>query len=139
EGLQALAGKVGMLQGHLAAAEATAYSTGHIITAVTDAITVRLLQLAEARLGPAPVPYAWVAAGSQARNEQTARSDQDNCLVIDDRYDPKAHGEYFRELARFVCDGLDACGYVHCPGGIMAMTDEWRQPRHRWAEYFARW
>ena len=139
EGLQSIAARIASLQRNLAAAEASAYSTGHIITAVTDAITVRLLQLGEAKFGPAPVPYVWVAAGSQARNEQTAKSDQDNCLVLDDRYDPQAHGDYFSQLARFVCDGLNACGYVYCPGEIMAMTDQWRQPRHVWAGYFSRW
>jgi len=139
EGLQVVAGKIKRLQQSLASAQASAYSSGHIITAITDAITSRLLQLGEAQLGPAPVDYVWVAAGSQARNEQTAKSDQDNCLVLDDRYDPALHGAYFEALARFVCDGLDACGYVHCPGEMMAMTDQWRQPRQRWAEYFARW
>ncbi|TNF56301.1 MAG: CBS domain-containing protein [Burkholderiales bacterium] len=139
EGLQAAAAKIKRLQQNLAGAEASAYSTGHIITAITDAITSRLLQLAELRLGPPPVDYVWVAAGSQARNEQTAKSDQDNCLVLDDRFDEATHGAYFRELAQFVCDGLDACGYIYCPGEMMAMTDTWRQPRRRWAEYFARW
>lgn len=139
EGLQASAAKIKRLQQNLAAAEASAYSTGHIITAITDAITSRLLQLAELRLGPPPVDYVWVAAGSQARNEQTAKSDQDNCLVLDDTYDETAHGAYFRELAQFVCDGLDACGYIYCPGEMMAMTDTWRQPRRRWSEYFTRW
>ena len=86
-----------------------------------------------------PVDYVWVAAGSQARNEQTAKSDQDNCLVLDNRYDPAQHGAYFKELARFVCDGLDACGYIYCPGEMMAMTDQWRQPQRVWADYFARW
>ena len=139
EGLQSVSAKVGRLQQNLAAAEASAYSSGHIITAITDAITCRLLQLGEARLGPPPVDYVWVAAGSQARNEQTAKSDQDNCLVLDDAYDPQVHGEYFRELSQFVCDGLNACGYVYCPGEMMAMTDQWRQPRRKWADYFARW
>jgi CBS domain-containing protein len=139
EGLQALAGKVRHLQQNLAAAEASAHSTGHIVTAITDAITSRLLQLGEARLGPAPVDYVWVAAGSQARSEQTAKSDQDNCMVLDDAYDEARHGAYFKALSTFVCDGLDACGYVHCPGEMMAMTDEWRQPRRKWMEYFARW
>ncbi|WP_218008637.1 putative nucleotidyltransferase substrate binding domain-containing protein [Hydrogenophaga flava] len=139
EGLQAVAGKVRRLQQNLAAAEASAHSTGHIVTAITDAITSRLLQLGEAQLGPAPVDYVWVAAGSQARNEQTAKSDQDNCMVLDDAYDEARHGAYFKALSTFVCDGLDACGYVHCPGEMMAMTDEWRQPRRKWMEYFARW
>jgi CBS domain-containing protein len=127
------------LQRHLAEADASAYSTGHIVTAITDAITARLLTLAELEQGPAPVDYAWVAAGSQARSEQTARSDQDNCLVLDDRYDAQAHGSYFERMAQFVNDGLNACGYVYCPGEMMARTAEWRQPRQRWAEYFRRW
>jgi CBS domain-containing protein len=139
EGLVACAAKVRGLQKHLAAAGASAQATGHIITAVTDALTNRLLHLGEARLGPAPVPFAWVAAGSQARNEQTAKSDQDNCMILDDRYDPAAHGEYFKALSTWVCDGLHACGYVHCPGEMMAMTDPWRQPRRVWAEYFRKW
>jgi len=139
EGLQSISAKVGRLQQNLAAAEASAYSTGHIVTAITDAITCRLLQLGEAQLGPPPVDYVWVAAGSQARNEQTAKSDQDNCMVLDDSYDPALHGEYFRALSQYVCDGLNACGYVYCPGEMMAMTDQWRQPRRRWADYFSRW
>ncbi|UJW83025.1 putative nucleotidyltransferase substrate binding domain-containing protein [Hydrogenophaga sp. SL48] len=139
EGLQTVAAKVKRLQQGLAAAEASAYNTGHIVTAITDAITTRLLQLGEAQLGPAPVDYVWVAAGSQARNEQTARSDQDNCLVLDDAYDEAQHGAYFKALARFVCDGLDACGYVYCPGEMMALTDQWRQPRRRWLTSFTEW
>lgn len=139
QGLAATSAKVRPLQQHLAAADASAYSTGHIVTTITDAITTRLIHLAEAELGPPPVGYVWVAAGSQARSEQTARSDQDNCLVLDDRYDEALHGDYFRALTRFVCDGLDACGYVYCPGEMMAMTDKWRQPRARWAQYFHQW
>ncbi|MCU0929902.1 MAG: DUF294 nucleotidyltransferase-like domain-containing protein [Burkholderiaceae bacterium] len=139
EGLVAAAAKVKTLQRSLAAAQASAYTTGHIVTAITDALTVRLLQLAEAKLGPPPVDYAWVAAGSQARSEQTARSDQDNCMVLDDRYDEAVHGAYFEALANIVNDGLNACGYVYCPGEMMAKTAQWRQPQRRWREYFHRW
>ncbi len=139
ERLTRISSKVKHLQQHLAAADASAYSTGHIVTAITDALTVRLIQLAEARLGPAPIDYVWVAAGSQARNEQSAKSDQDNCLILDDAYDEVLHGEYFKTLSTSVCDGLAACGYIHCPGEMMAMTDTWRQPRHRWAQYFHKW
>jgi CBS domain-containing protein len=138
-GLATEATRVRTLQQTLAAGQASAYATGRIITTITDAITSRLLVLAQERLGPPPVPYAWVAAGSQGRCEQTARSDQDNCLVIDDAYDEAAHGEYFKALAHFVNDGLNDCGYVYCPGDMMARTDAWRKPRRRWAEYFARW
>lgn len=138
-GLQRAAARIKPLQRSLADAHASAYSAGHIVTAITDALTIRLLQLAEAELGPAPLDYAWVCAGSQGRSEQTARSDQDNALVLDDRYDEAAHGSYFKALANRVNDGLDACGYVYCPGDMMARTDDWRQPRRRWAEYFRHW
>jgi CBS domain-containing protein len=87
DGLVQVSARIQKLQQNLAAANASAYSAGHIVSAMTDALTTRLLQLAEAELGPPPVPYAWVAAGSQGRNEQTARSDQDNCMVLDDSYD----------------------------------------------------
>jgi CBS domain-containing protein len=139
DGLKRISARVGQLQQHLAAADASAYSTGHIITAITDAITTRLIHLAEAQMGPAPVDYVWVAAGSQARNEQTAKSDQDNCLVLDDTFNEAVHGDYFKAFSKFVCDGLAECGYIHCPGEMMAMTDTWRQPRRVWAEYFRKW
>lgn len=138
-GLVKISQKLRPLQQHLAVSHASAYTTGHVITTLTDAFTTRLLQLAEQALGAPPVPYLWVAAGSQARNEQTAKSDQDNCMILDDRYDQAAHGAYFSALAKSVCDGLDACGYVHCPGEMMAMTDKWRQPLAVWRDYFWGW
>ena len=139
EGLVGIGQQVKALQNHLSAANTSAYQTGHIITAITDALTCRLIALAEADLGPPPVPYVWVAAGSQGRCEQTAKSDQDNCMVLSDAYMPALHGDYFKTLARKVCDGLAACGHVHCPGEMMAMTDTWRQPLHVWRRYFQRW
>ncbi|MCB1751535.1 MAG: cyclic nucleotide-binding/CBS domain-containing protein [Gammaproteobacteria bacterium] len=139
ERMQEVANQIPDLLVNMAVAEASADSVGHLITSITDAITSRLLQLAEERLGPPPVSYVWVAAGSQARNEQTAKSDQDNCMILDDAYNPGVHADYFRELAKFVCDGLNACGYVYCPGEMMAITDKWRQPLAVWKGYFAKW
>ncbi len=109
-----------------------------LITDIADTVTRRLLALAEAELGPAPVPYLWLACGSQGRQEQTGVSDQDNCLFLDDAA-TAADLEYFGRLARFVCDGLNACGYVYCPGEMMAMTPKWCQPMRVWRDYFAGW
>lgn len=117
----------------------SAHKIGLTITTVSDVTTYRLLQLAEDRLGPPPVPYVWLASGSQARQEQAGVSDQDNCIILDDNFEEKAHGRYFEDLARFVCDGLNACGYVYCPGEMMAMTPKWRQPLARWKQYFHSW
>ncbi|MFO1153449.1 MAG: putative nucleotidyltransferase substrate binding domain-containing protein [Rhodospirillales bacterium] len=117
----------------------SAHAVGLTVTSVADAATFRLLQLAEERLGPPPVLYVWLSSGSQARQEQTGISDQDNCLILDDTYAKSAHGTYFEELARFVCDGLHACGYDYCPGEMMAITPKWRQPLSRWTDYFSSW
>ncbi len=108
------------------------------ITDITDAITRRLLTLAQEKLGPPPVSYLWAACGSQGRREQTGVSDQDNCLILDDAFRPE-HDAYFAEMARFVSDGLDTCGFFYCPGDMMATNPRWRQPRGVWRNYFDRW
>jgi CBS domain-containing protein len=94
--------------------------------------------LAEAKLGPPPVPYLWLACGSQGRQEQTGVSDQDNCLILDDAATPP-HDSYFAELAKFVSDGLDEAGYFYCPGDMMATNIKWRQPLRVWRQYFRSW
>lgn len=109
-----------------------------LITDVADAATRRLLALAEEKLGPPPVPYLWLACGSQGRQEQTGVSDQDNCLILDDAVTSAQKG-YFEDLANFVCDGLNTCGYVYCPGDMMATNPRWRQPLAVWRSYFADW
>ncbi|MBP1849104.1 DUF294 nucleotidyltransferase-like domain-containing protein [Rhizobium halophytocola] len=109
-----------------------------LITDIADAVTRRLVVLGEETFGPPPVPYAWLACGSQGRQEQTGVSDQDNCIVIDDRMQPDDISWYAR-LARFVSDGLDACGYVYCPGDMMATNPRWCQPLSVWRRYFEGW
>jgi len=109
-----------------------------LITDIADAVTRRLLKMAEAEFGPPPVPYLWLACGSQGRREQTGVSDQDNCLFLHDDYRPE-HGPYFEQLAKFVCDGLDAAGYYYCPGDMMASNPRWRVPVATWREYFRGW
>ncbi|RTZ71301.1 MAG: hypothetical protein DSZ00_10925 [Gammaproteobacteria bacterium] len=111
---------------------------GNAVSAVTDALTVRLIELREAEIGPPPVPYAWICAGSQARREQTSHSDQDNGLIISDEMQPE-HADWFEDLARFVNDGLNACGFIYCPGNVMASNPEWRQTESVWQGYFDRW
>lgn len=117
----------------------TAHKIGRIITSICDALTHRLIALAEQKFGKPPIPYVWAACGSQGRQEQTGVSDQDNCLILDDSYDEAAHGAYFTDLAKFISDGLDECGYFYCPGDMMATNPEWRQPVKRWHSYFREW
>ncbi len=111
---------------------------GKSISVITMALTMRLIKMAEENLGSAPVPYAWLSAGSQARQEQLSFSDQDNALIIDDSMKPE-HDVYFAELAKFVSDGLNVCGFIYCPGNVMATNPKWRQPQAVWHKYFTDW
>ena len=123
---------------HLANASVTARHIGEAVSCLTDSITARLLEMAEAELGKPPVPYVWLAGGSQARHEQSSHSDQDNALLLSDDFKPE-HDEYFAALAKFVSDGLNECGFVYCPGNAMATNPEWRQPLAVWKRYFTGW
>ncbi|MEX2353695.1 MAG: DUF294 nucleotidyltransferase-like domain-containing protein, partial [Gammaproteobacteria bacterium] len=126
------------LQAQLINSGMSANQLTQALTAVTDEISKQLLQLAEQQLGKPPVPYAWMMCGSQARREQTTVTDQDNALLLDDDYRDE-HQEYFSRLARFVSDGLARCGFVYCPGDVMATNVNWRQPRKVWRNYFDKW
>ncbi len=118
--------------------DATGEQLGKFITTITDTVTRQLLHIAETELGPPPCDYAWVALGSQGRFEQSAKSDQDNALLLSDSV-TESDDAYFAAVAKIVNDGLDACGYVYCPGDIMASNTKWRQPLSQWKSYFHKW
>ncbi|RDE22595.1 cyclic nucleotide-binding/CBS domain-containing protein [Motiliproteus coralliicola] len=119
--------------------DANSRMIGSAMAVIGRSFKQRLLELAEEILGPPPVPYCFVALGSMARDEQALASDQDNALILDDSYDEAQHGDYFEALAKFVCDGLNACGYSYCSGEVMATNPRWRQPRRVWQRYFDQW
>lgn len=114
---------------------------GRLVAGLTDRVTERLLVLAVEKLGPAPVPWCWVAMGSEGRREQTFITDQDNALIYADPLEPEATDvtEYFRHFAEFVGDGLEECGFPACPAGYMARNPRWRQPASAWRAAFGRW
>jgi CBS domain-containing protein len=118
---------------------ATTRMIGSAIAMIGRSFKQRLLELAEERLGPPPIPYCFLALGSMARDEQSLVTDQDNALILDDEFDPKSHEDYFRQLAEFVCDGLAELGYPYCKGNIMATNKELRQPLSVWKDRFTGW
>lgn len=112
----------------------------YVTTSVSDAITRRVIALALEELGPAPLPFAFIALGSEARQEQTLATDQDNALLYTDPpLDAPPVAEYFLRLGEWVCDGLARVGYRYCQGNVMAKNPQWNQPLAQWQRYVAEW
>ena len=74
-----------------------------VVATLNDALSGRLLQLAQDQLGPPPCPFAWLALGSEGRREQILPSDQDSALAFRD--DTPEAAAYFGALATIVVDG----------------------------------
>ncbi|WP_404419983.1 putative nucleotidyltransferase substrate binding domain-containing protein [Marinospirillum sp.] len=119
--------------------DANSHMIGSAMAVIGRSFKQRLLELGEAELGPPPVPYCFLALGSMARDEQSIVTDQDNAMILDNRFDPAQHDDYFHRLAQFVSNGLAACGYTYCTGEIMATNKQWRQPLKVWESYFSDW
>ncbi len=137
--LSALSGEARACFRRIVREDANSQMIGSAMAVIGRSFTQRLLELAEQQFGPPPVPYCFLALGSMARQEQLIVTDQDNALVLDNRFDPARHDDWFLQLATFVSDGLAACGYRYCAGGIMATNARWRQPLAVWERYFADW
>ncbi|UAL41442.1 DUF294 nucleotidyltransferase-like domain-containing protein [Shewanella inventionis] len=130
--------QIPLLLQNLISADARAEEIGRVLTSVTDALTRRLIELNQQILGKAPMAFCWLAFGSQGRQDQVACSDQDNGLLLAHEPDEFA-ASYFDALTKAVCKGLDQCGYVYCPGDIMAQNPKWRLPLNQWKALFKHW
>ncbi|QFU21905.1 CBS domain-containing protein [Shewanella eurypsychrophilus] len=119
--------------------DANSHMVGRAMSEIGRSFKQRLLELAEEKLGPPPVPYCFLALGSMARDEQLIVTDQDNALILDNEYQESLHGDYFKALATYVCDGLAACGYTYCTGDIMATNPEYRKTQLQWEACFSDW
>jgi signal-transduction protein with cAMP-binding, CBS, and nucleotidyltransferase domain/predicted metal-dependent phosphoesterase TrpH/PAS domain-containing protein len=113
----------------------------NMLTSICDATTERLIQLAIDDLGSPPVPFAFIAMGSQGRQEQTLRTDQDNGII----FASPSNGEiemaakYFLALGKRVCDDLSRAGYSNCTGKVMANNPRWCRSLPEWISGFDEW
>ena len=119
--------------------DANSHMIGSAMSVIGRSFKQRLLELAEEKLGPPPVPYSFLALGSMARNEQLIVTDQDNAIILHNDYREDRHSRYFEELARFVSDGLAECGYPYCSGNIMATNPAYRVSLDEWKQQFSDW
>jgi CBS domain-containing protein len=112
-----------------------------IISGVSDGIVQRLLEMAQDKLGPAPTRFAFLALGSEGREEQTLLTDQDNALLYEDPAPDKADetAQYFLSMGTLVSDWLAQAGYAYCEGGVMAKNPRWNLSQSKWREQFSYW
>ncbi len=89
----------------------------------------------------AGVEWAWLAFGSEGRDEQTFSTDQDNGIVFTcpDASEVKALRKRFLAFALDVNKDLDRCGFPLCKGNIMASNPQWCLTLDEWKNQFSKW
>ncbi|HKK68921.1 MAG TPA: DUF294 nucleotidyltransferase-like domain-containing protein, partial [Bacteroidales bacterium] len=139
--LKALHSKLPVLVNALIESSTKTRNITSIITGVADGITRRIIALAIEDLGSLPCDFAFMAMGSEGREEQTLKTDQDNAIVFEDQKngDSEQARRYFRQLGERISNDLDAVGYAFCNGNIMAKNPKWVQSLAVWKEYFTKW
>jgi CBS domain-containing protein len=142
DGLAPLSDKLNKIIGLLLKEGAKASNITKIISELNDRLVKKVLEIAEKKYGAPPVPYCWIAYGSEGRKEQTFKTDQDNAIIYADPETPdqaEAAKTYFSEFSVFVRDGLVKCGFPPCEANFMASNPQWCQPLSVWKKYFLTW
>ena len=91
-----------------------------IMTAVSDAMHVRLVEMALQEVGPPPKPFAFMVLGSEARGEQTLKTDQDNAIVYDEA------GQEEAEAVQAYSCALAGCATAWTPSATPMQGRRWR-------------
>lgn len=139
EDLQAVSGDIRNLAHGMLAQGVGAEQLTQIVTTLNDLLTQRIVELVAARHELGSVRYCWLALGSEGRGEQTLATDQDNGLVFADGDDGDALRARLLSFAREVNEGLAACGFPLCKGGVMAGNSRWCLSLAEWQRVFADW
>ena len=111
------------------------------ISALNDAITRRVIQLNLDKHNFDGIEWAWLAFGSEGRDEQTFSTDQDNGIVFicEDNATLDALRQRFLIFALDVNKDLDRCGFPLCKGNIMASNPQWCLSLDEWKDQFSQW
>lgn len=139
EQLQATGARLLELLQFVVKAGADTQSLISLISHFNDLISLRVISLLEELEGiTLPRSAAFLVMGSEGREEQTLRTDQDNAIV----YSDSVTAEELRQIKRFaerVVDRLEFIGVPRCPGGIMASNRQWCHSLATWQRIITRW
>ena len=111
------------------------------ISGLNDSLTRRVIEITLARHDLFGLDWAWLAFGSEGRDEQTFSTDQDNGIIFvcPDFADRDVLQLRFLDFARDVNEGLARCGFPLCKGDIMARNPLWCLTQDEWQERFTHW
>jgi CBS domain-containing protein len=117
-----------------------------VMTEINDVIIRRAVKISESAMEEEypemkRIKYCFLSLGSEGREEQLLRTDQDNAIIYQDT-DPELSEQassYFVKLGTSIVEVLLACGFASCPGKIMASNPEWVKPLSVWKRYFSDW
>lgn len=139
--LQQSAADVRQLSFNMLAQGIGAEQLTQFISALNDALTRRVLELNLHNHHFDGVEWAWLAFGSEGRDEQTFSTDQDNGIVFTcpDAAEVKALRKRFLAFALDVNKDLDRCGFPLCKGDIMASNPQWCLTLDEWKNQFSKW
>jgi CBS domain-containing protein len=140
-GLVHAAADVRTLAESLVAQGVAAEQLTRIVSTLNDLVTARLIELECSAAGLGAGELCWMAFGSEGRHEQTLATDQDNGILFPDPPDGDGEAQRARllPLARRINDGLAACGFPLCKGGVMASNPRWCLSLAEWKSTFADW
>lgn len=112
-----------------------------LITRLNEHATRRVLALLRPQYEAIEgIDFTWLAFGSQAREEQALVTDQDNGILFDaEKSDTDAIRQRLLPYAKAVNEALAECGFMLCPGNIMAGNPECCLSGPEWDRRFTRW
>jgi len=112
-----------------------------IIALLNDHVTRRAIELVLVESGMPDVSFTWLSFGSEGREEQTLKTDQDNGILFALPTDRQAEDvrKILLPLAKRINAVLDTCGYPLCTGNIMAGNPECCLSLDEWKARFSHW
>ena len=141
EELARAAGDVRRLCINMLAQGVNAEKLTQFISGLNDSLTRRVIEVVMGGFDLDGSEWAWLAFGSEGRDEQTFSTDQDNGIIFRVPRDGNAEAlrKRFLAFAKAVNDGLARCGFPLCKGNIMASNPSWCLSQDEWRDCFAKW
>jgi CBS domain-containing protein len=150
--LQDIAGQLNSTVIALHRAEVAPSQISEVISAVSDALVVRMIDLAIESQGPPPAEFCWMSLGSHGRREPVPSSDVDSGMAWRDLPDPDPISteprrrlastrirEYMHGIAAHVADCVRVIGWRLDPHGVTASgafsassIEDWRRAITDW-------